>query len=689
MAQDRNLSQALSSGAPQLQLPAGAVPQPDITGQRMQVEYSDRLVGQLSQFGGVISEKKMKDAADTMRTEAAVMVNQGKSLKEIHNSDKGAALRVFGETATMQGATAQMALVQMDEMARALRQEVDENNADQMTPEQYREYAVARYQEALTAIPEGSSGRDMLASMGQKVLAQSSAYQAEKHYAYTQKAELSAYSASLFSAMQSAQDAKEKGEQTIYEQSMNDLRNRLVKPERMDEDAYAGVLTKLVQDSLRFGDPAVMEMVQEMNPMFSPEQTAAIHDAHETYLQREAQKGSLQQAMDLAKLNSMAASGAGYNAIAHEVELYNAKYQRTPLSMGATENLFNTASQAAIVRQQKAQIEQARRDNLHRGEDYKNGKSEGEKTLQAEMAAAAGTEEADQLWKISYWQNPELSSQMSATLDPTYFLNADGTPNQTAANAIAEMDKWVNLNPDKAAKMVPEDTWNAYQVVKSMTAGGTMPMGDAIQRVGSQWQNRPSPAQFNAEAKDLFAEEEFGLGRMRDYFGHLDSKDFASVQSQGEEMYKKYRSLGLSASAATDLAKQEVQRNIVRVGDKFINSNGVNVQQAFLTNDLTTLQDKAMYVLHNDKAFATEFLGSEFGWDKNVEDVEVIKTTRGPILRFVITDGAGNRRHMDLDKHFSMSIQLRYRQMQNNAPVTQQFRDDPMQNTNVSYLPTD
>lgn len=689
MAQDRNLNQALSSGANQLSIPAGAVPQPDITGQRMQVAYSDRLVGQLSQFGGVISEKKMKDAADTMRTEAAVMVNQGKSLKEIHNSDKGAALRVFGETATMQGATAQMGLVQMDEMARALRQEVDENNADQMTPEQYREYALARYQESLAAIPEGSSGRDVLATMGQKVLAESSAYQAEKHYAYTQKAELSAYSASLFSAMQSAQDAKEKGEETIYNQSMNDLRNRLVKPERMDEDAYAGVMTALVQDSLRFGDPAVMEMVQEMNPMFSPEQTAAIHNAHETYLQREAEKGSLQQAMDLAKLNSMAASGAGYSVIAHEVELYNAKYQRTPLSMGATENLFSAASQAAIVRQQKAQIEQARKDALYGGQDYQNGKKEGEKTLQAEMAAAAGTEKADQLWATSYWQNPALSAQMAATLDPDHYLNADGTPNQTAANAVAEMDKWVQLNPGKAAEMVPEDTWNAYQVIKSMTQGGAVPLGDAIQRIGTNWQNKPAPNQFNAEAKDRFAEEEFGLGRFGDYFGGLDSKDFAGVQAQGEQMYKKYRSLGLNESAATELAAQEVQRNVIRVGNRFINSNGVNTSQAFLTKDLTTLQDKAMYVLKNDTEFATKFLGSEFGWDRNVEDVEVVKTTQGPLLRFVITDGQGNRRHLNLNKHFSMSIQMRYRQMQNNAPVAQQFRDDPMQNTSTSYLPTD
>lgn len=688
MAQDRNQNAALSVGASQLSIPEGAVRQPDTQGAAAQMEYSDRLVGQLSQFGGVVSEQKMKNQADQMRANAAVMVNQGRALKDIHNSDKGAGLRVFGETATMQGAHAQYALVQMDEMARALREEVDQRNGDQMTPGQYREYANARYAEALAVIPEGSSGRDIVAQMGQKVLAQGAAYQAEKHYAYTQKAELSAYTAQAFSILQEAQSAKEAGEETLYKQAMADLVVRLQKPDNMDEDAHAGVMTAIVNDSLRFGDPAVMDIVLEMNPMLSPEQRASIDHSHETYLQREAEKGSMQQAMDLAQIESMAANGAGYHAVSSAMEVYNAKYQRTPLTVGKMESLFSLSTQAAVARQQKAEAAQARTDALVGQYDYILGDKEGKANLQQYMAANIGTPQYYQAWNVSFHHNPVLNHQLSAGLDPAHFLDAEGKPTQTALNAFTEMQKWESINPQKAKEMVPDETWQAYTTIKRMTANGTMGLGSTIERVGGAWNDRPKASTYNKEVKEMFAEEDFGLGKWTDAIGGADDSDFMEAQGLAAERYKEYRRIGLDPVAAQEEATKEVKQSYVRVGNTMVNSRGVS-PTTFHTKDFDTLKLTTEQALHNDKALATRILGDSFGWDKKIVATSIVKTTMGPQVQFTVQGASGQQRILKVTPQQAIELQMAAKKQNSPAPTQDQFRDDPMQNTNTSYLPTD
>lgn len=689
MAQDRNQQAALETGARQLQ-PAPNVPdsRAKVYGQRAQSNYSTKLMGQLASFGAQASEKRMKDSADTMRTGAMIAVNQGQSLKEISESDKGAAMRVFGETATMQGATAQMSLIQMDAMANSLKEEVDQNGGDEMTPEQYREYSMARYAEALEQIPEGSSGRELLAQMGQKVLAQSATYQSEKHYAYTQKAELSAYSASVFSALQRAQQAKEDGEETIYNQAMADLSNRIQKPERMDEDAHAGVMTAIANDSLRFGDPTVMDMVLELNPMLSTEQRASIDANHEQYLQKEAEKGSLQQAMELAKINTMAASGAGNSAVAHQIQLYNAKYQRTPLSMSATENLFSMAAQAQRTNQLRAQAKADMKSVLHNGGDYVLGEKAGSKNLEEEMTAVAGTPQADQLWTLSAWHNKMLNSQLGAKIDPDNFLDASGAPRQTALDGYSEMKKWEGIKPGKAQEMVSEDTWAAYKAVDDLVQNGGIALGDAMAQVGDGWKTRPSESQYNAEAKDRFKGDELGYGRAGDYFGGMDADDFLGLQAQAEGAYKKYRSVGMNEEAAERNAMRDVQRNMVRVGDTVINSKGVDIQQTFGVQDLTTLQEKAMHVLRNDPQFAKDALGSSVGWEWRIKDTVITRTAQGPLVKFIAEKPDGTTKPLNINKDFAHAILFRYQEI-TKVETKPQFADTFQENSATSHRPLD
>lgn len=630
MPQDRNLSAALSTGARQLSAP-GAVAQPDIEGQQAQFDYSAALVGQLTQFGEAMSTKKMQDRADVMRTEGAIAVSQGKSLQELRESDRGSALSVFGETATMQGAHAQQALIQMDDFKAELVREVDENNGDQMTPAQYREYAAARYAEALEAIPEGTSGRDLMASMGQKVLAETAAYQAEKNFAYRQNAQLEAYTASVYSVTTAMKEAKEGGKATLYKQAMADLEARLEQPPGMKDSAYSSVLTGVATEALRFGDRAVYDMVLKKGVTFSPEERNALENGLESFKQREAEKGSLQQAGALAKIQEAAANGAGSEAIANMVAQYNATYQRTPITVNQSASLFNQAASTRQVRAQQAEAIAAQRQLLAQSQDYRNTKKDGEKTLQAYMAEKPGSEEAKQAWAQSSWHNPQMVSQYNAMLNPATMIDAAGNINPAAIQAVREIDAWAQINPTKAVDMLKGDAQTAYRAVQQLVASN-QPLEQAVAAVATGYQNKDNQLPVSPdEAKAVFEEEDFGMTRAADYlpFTGMEDKELTGIRGFAQNRYSEYRKLGMSEYDAQQLAIGEVKNRTTRMGDKVVDTKGINVQRAFGAADADDIVTNIDAYFRRNPQVATQLVGSAVGTAAKIQGVEFIKPARG------------------------------------------------------------
>lgn len=639
---DRNLNAALSSGTRQLQMPAIAARRPDVAGQQAQFDETERLVNELAGFGSILSEKAMKDNADTARTEAAIMVQQGKSLKEINESDDLASLQVFGETATMQGASAQRALIDMDTMKNDLIREIDEGKGAEMSTKDWRDYATARYNEALAKLPDGTSGRNLMADMGHKVLLEASEYHAKQNYIARQDAQLDATSASLFSAQNQYKVALEKGDKTLQRQAMADIQNRMVKPDGMKEEAHAELLTRLATDSLAFGDRTVYDEALK-HGTFSPDQLAAMSTAEENYKQTLANKGSLQQSMDLAKIQSMAAQGVGASTIAAHIAQYNDKYSRTPITTGAAASLFNQSATSAVTAQRHKEVMAAQNAALAQGRDHLLNDKQGSATLEREMNRVGQGAEQDYMWATSVHDNKSLNNQMNNGMTVGNLIDPMGNPNPVAMDTFQKMTKYEQLNPNKAIGMLGKDEQMAYQMTRNLVDNG-VPLAEAITKVGQGFQNRS--ANVAVVATPDFSGEDFGILRFGDNFGGLDDSDMTGVVDHATKQYKEYRKLGLSDYEAQELAKKDASRNVARVGDKLVDTQGINVQAVFHTPSADALVTNSMKTLRENPELATAIVGSAMGTAMEVADVQFVQP-RGmlPQMRLTIKDkGTGESR---------------------------------------------
>lgn len=581
MAQDRNLSAALSTGARQLSVPEGAVRQPDTAGASAQTEYSDKLVSQLSNFGGFMSEKAMADTARVHATNARIMVQQGKSLKEIHESDAAKGLQWFGETATMAGAQAELVQIQSDKFKADERKALREGDAAQLTPTQYREGLVRRYAEGLDSMPEGGSGRDLLAAMGSRDMADLAESHAVAHYEYKQRKQLEAYTASNYSLLNTIQDADESGDKVAYKQSMRDLQNRIAKPPGMSDASHATVMTGLAEQALREGNSDVYDAIVASNPAFTPAQRQSIESAMESHEQRIAERGSIEQSMALAQITNAAANGASSESIANMVAQYNDKYQRTPLSTAQTAGMFQSA---ANTRQAKAAAAQATYDAnqaLVTGKDYILSDKVGTGTLDKAIMGTQDFNKKLEYWAISYHDSKIINQQANNLLNPVMALDAEGNVTEQYMQGLDLMEALQTMKPDKAQKVLTGPAAVMYKAVKQAVAAGQDPK-QMITVVAQGMQNpNPMPAPTKKEATAIFSDEDFGKSTLGDWLpgGGIEKADIDGLRGYAGQQVQQYMTVGIDPHTAQTLAKQDAMARTVRVGDKLYDSGGVNITQ--------------------------------------------------------------------------------------------------------------
>lgn len=614
MAQDRNLNAALTTGARQLSIPEGAVRQPDTAGQAAQLEYSDKLVNQLSNFGGFVSEKAMADTARVHATNARIMVQQGKTLKDIHESDQAKSLQVFGETATMAGAQAELVQITSDQFKAAERKALREGDAAQLTPTQYREGLVRRYAEGLDAMPEGGSGRDLLAAMGSRDMADLAESHAVAHYEYKQTKQLEAYTASNYSLLNTIQDADEAGDTVAYKQGMRDLAQRMTKPPGMSDESHATVMTGLAEQALREGNTDVYDAIMASQPAFTPAQRQAIEGAYEANEQRVAERGSLEQSMALAQITNAAANGASTEGIAKMVAQYNAKYQRTPLGTDRTASLFQQSANAQQAKAAAAQAQYDMRQALVTGQDYMLSDKVGTANLDGAIGQATDTATKLQLWATSYHKSNIVNQQANNLLDPTKALNADGTVNEQYMQGLGLMESLSQMHPAKAKTVLTGDALTMYNAVTQAIAAGQDPK--QMIQVTAEGMKNPNPA-FVPSKKDavaVFSEEEFGTSQFSDIlpFNGVEPADLAGLRGYAGQRYQEYVKVGVDPHTAQTLATKDAQSRTARVGDRLYNTNGVDVTQ-FGAPDADTMVTGVENFFRYKPQLAKEITGVDVG----------------------------------------------------------------------------
>lgn len=686
MAQDRNLNTALSPGARQLSIPEGAVRQPDTAGASAQMEYSDKLVGQLAGFGAFVSEKNMADTARVHATNAKIMVQQGKTLKEIQESDDARSMQWFGETATMAGAQAEMVQIASDQFKAEERKALREGDAAQLTPTQYREGLVRRYAEGLDAMPEGGSGRDLLAAMGSRDMADLAESHAVAHYEYKQKKQLEAYTASNYSLLNTIQDADESGDKVAYKQSMRDLQNRLTKPPGMSDESHATVMTGLAEQALREGNSDVYDAIVASNPAFTPQQRQAIEGAMEAHEQRVAERGSIEQSMALAQITNAAANGASSEAIANMVAQYNDKYQRTPLGTGQTASMLQSAANTRQARADAARLQYDAHQALVTGQDFMLSDKVGSANLDKAIMGEKDFNKRVEFWTVSHHDSNIINQQANNLLNPMMALNEDGTVNEQYMAGVDLMEALEAAKPSKAQEVLTGPAAIMYKAVKQAVAAGQDPK-QMITVVARGMQNpNPMPAPTKADAKAIFSEEDFGTSTLGDWLpgGGVEKADIDGLRGYAGQQYQQYVSVGIDPHTAQTLALQDARQRTVRVGDKLYDSGGVKVTQ-FGAPDANSAVEGVENFFRLKPELAAKLTGVKVGTAAERVSVQFVKGrtpgTDAIVLGYVDEAKTGHTRYVTIEGE-TAKMMASFRP----TPQYQQLQQDGAQiTTGIAY----
>lgn len=621
---DRNLNAALSTAAPQISMP-GQVAQPDVAGQSAQLEYSTKLVSQLSQFGGVISTKKMKDAADEARTQGMLAITQGKSIQEIYSSEEADILSVFGKTATLQGAEYQHQLVVKDAFEQDLIAQVDERGGEAMSLSDYRAYANAKYAEALESIPDGA-GRDILATMGAEALMKGTAYHAKAHFKYVQKENREAYTAATSSAAQAYQSAVEKGDKSLIKSTQATLYERMERPEGMTEEAHQQVIANLAMNMMNFGDMGVYKHVTDKY-QFSPDQRAQLDAGWERAQQKQAEKGSIAQGNDLGKIKIAIAEGASTSAVNDLYAAYNAKYHRTPLS---PEFMSSGIAQSAAKRAAGAAANAVKASNdkyTVAGNNAHLTKTEQNEAMARVMenhrnADGTFSAEAIDIWAKSGGQHLAMANQMAGDMNVMTAV-VDG---QVNANAVASFNNWMVLygkNPAKALDMLPAGQRDQMQSIRMLAQH--MPVEQAFVETHTiETSDKAYPVPTKKEVAAAVSTLDYGLDSLVQSItgvGDISPEGRAQVDAfMQAEITRLAPVYGMQV--ATEMALSNVRGQITKVHDRVMFTNGVDMDTTFYAKDGTELVDNLEKFVDNadPAAIKTQF-GIMIG-----RSAEIIKT---------------------------------------------------------------
>lgn len=614
--QDRNLNAALSTGARTLSIPESAVRQPDIAGQTAQLEYSDKLVSQLSQFGGLVSEHKMATTAAVNATNARIMVQQGKTLKEIHESDDAKALQVFGETATIAGAEAELARISASQFKAAEQQALREGQYANLTPTQYRAALILRYGEGLDSMPEGGSGRALLAELGSQTLTDLGASHMQAHYEHKQKLQLSATTKSMYGHLDAIGAAKEAGDKVALKQLYRDLPEVLAQPYGMSDENYTAMLAGVATQALNEGNAEVYDAIKEINPDFDPAQRQAIENANHANDVRVAQRGSIESATAMANISTAAANGASTHTISQMIAEYNTKYPLAPLSEG---QMASYLTQTATVQVSKANA-QAARDQ--RNQDVMNGDgrysdAEGSKALADLRQVAPNQHGYLTVWAGSPYEDKQLKQELTGGLSIGTALTADGQMSPSFEAALGKYRQVAQYNEEKARKMLTPEQLVLVDAMETVdTAGGNK--ADTLREIQSAKDN---PSTFAPPSKkdlaDSVKDEDFGTGQWTDigplnWLPGVDAEVEQGTLDAARAHYvnevQKLTKAGVPVEYAKTTVKKNMQGRLQRVDGVLVDTKGVDIRQFGVTSvehGMTTMETE----LRTNKALAEIIVG--------------------------------------------------------------------------------
>lgn len=617
MAQDRNLNAALQIPARQLTVPQGAVPQPDTTGQRAQLEYSDRLVGQLSAFGVQISEKEMADTAAVHATNARIMVQQGKTLKDIKASDDAKALQVFGETATMAGAEAELARINASQFKASEQQALREGKYNDLNPTQYREALVRRYAEGLDAMPEGGSGRALLSELGSQTVADLGANHMQYHYEHKQKLNLAAASKSMYDHLDSIGVAKESGDKVALTQLYRDLPEVLAKPYGMSDENYTALLAGVTTQALGEGNSEVYDAIKQIDPSFDPAQRQAIENASHANDVRVAQRGSIESATAMANISTAAANGASTHTVSQMIAEYNTKYPLAPLSEG---QMASYLTQTATVQASKATA-QAARDQRNQdvlGGDGRYSDAEGSKALADLRLTAGGNMDGYMnVWAGSPYEDKQMKQEVTAGLSIGSALDENGRMPPSFEASLGKYRQAAQYNEDKARKMLTDEQRVLVDAMETVdTAGGNK--ADILREIQNA-KNNPSTfaPPSKADLADSVKDEDFGTGQWTDIGplnwlpgtdAEVEKGTLDSARAHYVNEVNRLTKAGVPVEHAKATVKKNMQGRLQRVDGVLVDTKGVPIQQFGVTSveqGMTAMETE----LRTNKALAEIIVG--------------------------------------------------------------------------------
>ncbi|HHQ4929084.1 TPA: hypothetical protein ACSP88_002522 [Aeromonas hydrophila] len=651
MAQDRNLNAALQIPTRQLSIPAGAVRQPDTAGQSAQLEYSDKLVGQLAAFGAQMSEKAMMDTARVHEANARIMVQQGKTLKEIRQSDDAKALQVFGETATMAGAEAELARISASQFKASEQQALREGQYANLTPTQYREALVRRYAEGLDALPEGGSGRNLLAELGTQTIADLGASHMQAHYEHKQKLQLSATTKSMYGHLDAIGAAKEAGDKVALQQLYRDMPSVLAQPYGMSDENYTAMLAGVATQALNEGNSEVYDVIKEINPDFDPAQRQAIENASHANDVRVAQRGSIESATAMANISTAAANGASPHTIGQMIAEYNTKYPLAPLSEGQMASYLTQTATVQASRAAQQQAVHARNQAVLDGSGSLS-QDEGSKGLADLRQMAPNRHAYLSVWKGSPYVDKQMEQELSAGLTIDTAVTDDGQLSPSFSAALGKYYEVAQYNEGKARAMLSPEQLAIVDAMEVTQQNG----GNMAQAAQQMQEAKRNPSAFAPPSKkdiaDAVKDEDFGSGRMLDWApdwvpgvaDEVEAGKLDAARAQYANEVHKLTQAGIPLEFAQNTAKKNQTNRLHRVEGMLVDTNGADLGEFGLSSDIGSTTDqvakgvKVMETeLRTNKQLATTILGSELSDDWEVVDASVVPGTKGRPSEFKLT----------------------------------------------------
>lgn len=651
--QDRNAQSALSTMTRQLSAPQVSSRSASTESQRAQMEYSSTLLGQLSNFGAQISEKEMQDTARAQTAEARIKVQQGKTLKEIHESDDAASLQVFGETATMMGAEAELARISASEFKASEQQALRDGKYANMTPSEYRAAIVARYAEGLESMPEGGTGREMLAELGGQAIIDLSANHMQAHYEHKQKLQLAATTKSMYGILDDIGTAKEAGDKVALKQLHRDLPGRLAKPYGMSDDNYAAMLAGVTVQALGEGNDEVYDVVKELNPSFTPDQRRAIEDASRANDVRVAQRGSIESATFMANISTAAANGASPHQVSLMIAEYNSKYPLAPLSEGQMASYLTQTATVQANRVAEQQAKNARTSSVINGEGVVSDK-EGSAALADIRTSQGGLSDGYlTVWAKSPYEDKQLKQELGNSLNIGAAVTADGAVNPQFQAGYDAYQRIAQHNETKARSMLSTEQLAMVDAIEVVKKNG----GDPVAAVRQMQEAKENPSAIAPPSKnDIAAEvkdEDFGTGSWTDWGplnylpgtdDEVDQQVLDGARAQYTNDVHKMTAAGIPVEFAKNTAAKNQTARLHRVDGMLVDTHGTDLGKFGLSADqgspaaqvkqgLTIIETE----LRTNEQLATVALGAGKRDDWDITGASVVPGTKGRPAEFVVT----------------------------------------------------